>query len=88
MDALGPLEVLRSAGKAGAELTARLVTRLPQQVAQARTGCGSSPIRFTCLGRQRDGQAQRPDLAVAGDYAGNRRVALDCKAFGGDGGTF
>lgn len=32
MDALGPLEVLRSAGKLGAALSARLVTRRPQPV--------------------------------------------------------
>lgn len=31
-DALGPLEVFRSAGKAGADLTVQLVTRRPQQL--------------------------------------------------------
>jgi transcriptional regulator GlxA family with amidase domain len=41
LDALGPLEVLRNAGKAGADVVARLVTRRPQQVVQ-----GSNGLRF------------------------------------------
>ncbi len=37
-DALGPLEVLRSTGKAGVDLTARLVTRTPQQLVTGAYG--------------------------------------------------
>jgi len=38
LDALGPLEVLRSAVAAGADLTARLVTREPQDVVRGAWG--------------------------------------------------
>lgn len=41
LDALGPLEVLRNAGKAGADVVARLVTRRPQEVV-----LGSNGLRF------------------------------------------
>jgi transcriptional regulator GlxA family with amidase domain len=38
LDALGPLEVLRSAAAAGAELTAQLVTRRPQDIVRGAWG--------------------------------------------------
>jgi putative intracellular protease/amidase len=38
MDALGPVEVMRSAGKAGADLTVRLVTRTPQSLVTGAYG--------------------------------------------------
>ena len=52
MDALGPLEVLRSAGKLGAELRARLVTRRRQPVVQ-----GSYGLRFVPDDVYQPGQA-------------------------------
>ena len=38
MDALGPMEVMRSAGKAGAALSVRLVTRTPQSLVTGAYG--------------------------------------------------
>ena len=38
MDALGPMEVMRSAAKAGADLTVRLVTRTPQSLVTGAYG--------------------------------------------------
>lgn len=38
MDALGPLEVLRSAGKAGADVRVRLVTRTPREIVTGAYG--------------------------------------------------
>ena len=52
MDALGPMEVLRSAGKLGAELTTRLVTRRPQSIVQ-----GSYGLRFVPDDVYQPGQA-------------------------------
>jgi transcriptional regulator GlxA family with amidase domain len=43
LDALGPLEVLRRAAAAGAELTARLVTRQPQDVVRGAWGLRFEP---------------------------------------------
>ena len=38
MDAIGPMEVLRSAGEAGADVTVRLVTRTPQSLVTGAYG--------------------------------------------------
>ncbi len=52
MDAVGPLEVFRSAGKLGAQVSARLVTRRPQPVVE-----GSYGLRFVPDGVYQPGQA-------------------------------
>jgi transcriptional regulator GlxA family with amidase domain len=52
LDALGPLEVLRNAGKAGVDVVARLVTRRPQQVV-----LGSNGLRFLPDAVYQPGQA-------------------------------
>lgn len=52
IDALGPLEVLRSAGKATADLTARLVTRRPQP-----SVTGAYRLRFLADAVYEPGQA-------------------------------
>ena len=59
LDALGPLEVLRKAGMAGADVVARLVTRCPQQEV-----VGSSGLRFLADAVYQPGQADV--LLVAG----------------------
>ena len=59
LDALGPLEVLRKAGMAGADVVARLVTRCPQQEV-----VGSSGLRFLPDAVYEPGQADV--LLVAG----------------------
>ena len=43
MDVVGPLEVFRSAATAGAEVTARLVTRVPQPIVTGAFGLGFEP---------------------------------------------
>ncbi len=43
LDALGPLEVLRSAGRLGADVEVRLVTRLPQDLVTGRHGLQFRP---------------------------------------------
>ena len=43
LDVVGPMEVLRSAGQAGADLTVRLASRLEQQVVVAPTAFASCP---------------------------------------------
>lgn len=52
LDALGPLEVLRSAGQAGADLAVRLVARRPQQMV-----VGAFGLRFEPDGVYEPGQA-------------------------------
>jgi putative intracellular protease/amidase len=43
MDVVGPLEVFRSAATAGTEVTARLVTRVPQPIVTGAFGLGFQP---------------------------------------------
>ena len=50
MDALGPMEVLRSAAAAGADLTARLVTRTPQSLVTGAYGLRFVPDGTFTLG--------------------------------------
>ena len=50
MDALGPMEVMRSAGKAGAALTVRLVTRTPQSLVTGAYGLRFVPDGTFTLG--------------------------------------
>ncbi len=65
MDALGPLEVLRSAGKAGADVTARLVARRSQEIV-----LGSYGLRFAPDAVYQPGQADV--LVVCGGGWGAR----------------
>jgi transcriptional regulator GlxA family with amidase domain len=53
LDALGPLEVLRNAGQAGADAVTRLVTRRPQKVV-----LGSHGLRFEPDAVYQPGQAE------------------------------
>lgn len=50
MDALGPMEVMRSAGEAGAALTVRLVTRTPQSLVTGAYGLRFVPDGTFVLG--------------------------------------
>jgi transcriptional regulator GlxA family with amidase domain len=68
LDALGPLEVFRNAGKAGADMVARLVTRLPQELV-----LGSNGLRFLPDAAYEPGQADV--LVVAGGGWGARADA-------------
>lgn len=72
MDALGPMEVLRSAGQAGADLTVRLVTRTPQSLVTGAYG-----LRFVPDGTFVPGEANI--VIVAG---GGWAVRADIGAWG------
>ena len=50
MDAVGPMEVMRSAGKAGADLTVRLVTRTNQPLVTGAYGLRFVPDGTFVLG--------------------------------------
>ena len=51
MDALGPMEVMRSAGKAAAALSVRLVTRTPQSLVTGAYGLLSFQTEPSCPAR-------------------------------------
>lgn len=72
MDALGPMEVLRSAGQAGADLTVRLVTRTPRSLVTGAYG-----LRFVPDGTFVPGEANI--VIVAG---GGWAVRADIGAWG------
>lgn len=72
MDALGPMEVMRSAGKAGAALSVRLVTRTPQSLVTGAYG-----LRFVPDGTFVPGEANI--IVVTG---GGWVARADCGAWG------
>jgi transcriptional regulator GlxA family with amidase domain len=72
LDALGPMEVLRSAGQAGADVTVRLVTRTAQS-----TVTGAYGLRFVPDGTFAPGQANV--IVVTG---GGWAVRADTGAWG------
>jgi transcriptional regulator GlxA family with amidase domain len=72
MDALGPMEVMRSAGKAGADLSVRLVTRTPKSLVTGAYG-----LRFVPDGAFVLGEA---DIIVV--TGGGWAVRADCGAWG------
>jgi putative intracellular protease/amidase len=72
MDALGPMEVMRGAGKAGAALSVRLVTRTPQSLVTGAYG-----LRFVPDGTFVPGEANI--IVVTG---GGWVARADCGAWG------